>query len=78
MLNTKVKKCETQKELQDKKALRLNEDFIKAEAYKEFADLSIKRINEQISVNSLNDSAIIKRCSDIIFETLKEKLEEQK
>lgn len=49
-----------------------------AEAYKKFADLSIKRINEQISVSSPNDNAVIKRCSDIIFETLKEKLKKQK
>lgn len=36
--NAKLHQKETHKTLQDEKALRLNEDFIKTEAYKEFAE----------------------------------------
>ena len=47
--NVKLHQKETHKALQDEKVLRLNEDFIKAEAYKEFAD----RLKEDLKNSTL-------------------------
>ena len=44
--NAKLHQKETRKALQDEKSLRLNEDFIKAEAYKEFAENSVERVEK--------------------------------
>ena len=45
---------------------------IKAEAVKEFADLSIKRICEQVSAPTPSESYIVERCNQEIDNLLKE------
>ena len=44
----------------------------KSEAYKEFADLSIKRICEQVSAPTPSKSYIVERCNQEIYNLLKE------
>lgn len=44
----------------------------KAEAYKEFADLSIKRICEQVSAPTPSESYVVERCNQVIDNLLKE------
>lgn len=46
----------------------------KSEAYKEFADLSIKRICEQVSAPTPSESYIVERCNQEIDNLLKEKV----
>ena len=50
----------------------------KAEAYKEFADLSIKRICEQVSAPTPSESYIVERCNQVIDNFLKELVGEDK
>lgn len=50
---------------------------IKAEAYKEFADLSIKRICEQVSAPTPSKSYIVERCNQEIYNLLKETVGEE-
>jgi DNA-binding ferritin-like protein (Dps family) len=49
---------------------------IKAEAYKEFADLSIRRICEEVSAPTPSESYIVEKCNQTIDELLKEKVGE--
>ena len=49
--NAKLHQKDTYKSLQDEKALRLNEDFIKAEAYKEFADKFKKKLSRKYTTS---------------------------
>ena len=45
---------------------------IKAEAYKEFADLSIKRICEEVSAPTPSESYIVEKCNQTIDNLYKE------
>ena len=49
----------------------------KSEAYKEFADLSIKRICEQVSAPTPSKSYIVERCNQEIYNLLKEMVDEE-
>lgn len=52
----------------------LNKSYFlaKSKAYKEFADLSIKRICEQVSAPTPSKSYIVERCNQEIYNLLKE------
>ena len=52
----------------------LNKSYFlaKSKAYKEFADLSIKRICEQVSAPTPSESYIVERCNQEIYNLLKE------
>ena len=52
------------------------EKYAKAEAYKEFAELSIKRICEQVSAPTPSESYIVEKCNQTIDNLLKEKIGE--
>lgn len=47
---------------------------IKAEAHKEFADLSIRRIYEEVSAPSPSESYIVEKCIQTIYNLMKEKV----
>ena len=47
-------------------------EIAKAEAYKEFAELSIKRICEQVSAPTPSESYIVEKCNQAIYNLLKE------
>lgn len=49
----------------------------KAEAYKEFADLSIKKICEQVTAPTPSESYIVEKCNQVIYNLLKELTNEQ-
>lgn len=49
----------------------------KSEAYKEFANLSIKRICEQVSAPTPSKSYIVERCNQEIYNLLKETVGEE-
>lgn len=55
-----------------KKELEIDMRTAKAEAIKEFADLSIKRICEQVSAPTPSESYVVERCNQVIDNTKKE------
>lgn len=51
---------------------------IKTEAYKEFANLVIKRICEKVTAPTPNESYIVEQCNEQIYSLLKEMVGEEK
>lgn len=45
---------------------------IKAEALKEFVDLSIRRICEEVSAPTSSESYIVEKCNQTIYNLMKE------